>query len=124
MTGPPERFAINESPTNGGLRLTLSGDLDLASAPVLEDRLASLRALRNSVRLDLSKLDFIDSVGLHLLIRELCEARVQHWELRVEPDVPAQVMRLFELVHVEQFVFNTAPEFRSGTSRAPASQLS
>lgn len=109
MKQPPTRFAIDESPTDGGLRLTLAGDLDLGSAPVLEDRLASLRALGNSVRLDLSKLDFIDSVGVHLLIRELCEARVKHWELRIEPDVSAQVMRVFTLVHVEQFVFDAGP---------------
>jgi len=70
---------------------------------VLEDRLTSLRALRSPVRLDLSKLDFIDSTGIHLLIRTFGEARLKHWELQIEPDVSPQVMRLFKLVHFDHF---------------------
>jgi anti-sigma B factor antagonist len=124
MTGPPARFAIDESPIEGGgLRLTLTGDLDLASAPLLGDRLANLRGLRKPVWLDLSRLDFIDSTGLHVLVREFCEARIRHWELRIEPDVAPQVMRLFELVHVEQFVFDAAPGSRPGSPRMAASHL-
>jgi anti-anti-sigma factor len=112
MTGPLPTFTIHESFTDGGLRLSLTGELDFGSASVLEDRLASLRALGNPVWLDLSKLEFIDSTGLHLLIRELGDARIKHWELRIEPDVSAQVMRLFKLVHVEHFVFDAAPDLR------------
>jgi anti-anti-sigma factor len=131
MTGPPARFAIDESPTDDGLRLSLTGDLDLGSAAVLEQRLASLRALKNPVWLDLSNLDFIDSTGLHLLIRELGEARLKHWKLRIEPDVSEQVMRLFKLVHVEHFVLAPAPVLRPpgrgrlhpASSKAPSATL-
>jgi anti-anti-sigma factor len=112
MTGPAPTFAIRESHTDEWLRLSLTGELDMASAPVLEARLTSLRALKSPVILDLSKLDFIDSTGLHLLIRELGEARLKHWELRIEPDVSAQVMRLFKLVHVEHLVLDAAPVLR------------
>jgi anti-anti-sigma factor len=89
---------------------------------VLEARLASLRAPGNPVWLDLSNLDFIDSTGLHLLIRELGEARLKHWELRIEPNVSAQVMRLLKLVHVEHFVLDRAPGLppQVAGGRAPA----
>ena len=77
--GPPPTFQIHESRVNGSLRLSLTGELDLVTTPVLEDRLASLRARKSPVRLDLSHLDFIDSTGLHLLIRTVGDARMKHW---------------------------------------------
>lgn len=112
MTGPPPRFTISESPTDRGLRLSLTGDLDLGSAAVLEARLASLRAPGNPVWLDLSNLDFIDSTGLHLLIREFGEARVKRWELQIERDLSHQLMRLFKLVHIEHLVRDGAADPR------------
>lgn len=106
----PPTFEIYESQIDGWLRLSLTGELDLASAPVLEDRLACLRAFKHPVRPNLSKLDFIDSTGIHLVIRTLGEARVKHWELQIEPDVNLQVTRLFKLVHIEDLVFNGEAE--------------
>ncbi|HEY2436010.1 MAG TPA: STAS domain-containing protein, partial [Solirubrobacteraceae bacterium] len=60
MTHPPIPFEISESRADGRLTLCLAGELDRASAPQLEGRLASLRAIKSPVRLDLSHLDFID----------------------------------------------------------------
>ncbi len=105
MTGQPPTFEIHESRIDGHLRLSLTGDLDLVSTPVLEHRLARLRVLRDPVRLDLSKLDFIDSTGLQVLIRELGEARAKHWELGVDRDISPLVMQLFRLAHIEHAVF-------------------
>jgi anti-anti-sigma factor len=104
--GPPPRFEIHESHNDGWLRLRLAGQLDLASAPTLDDRLTRLRAIKSPVRLDLSQLDFIDSTGIHLLVRTIGEARVKHWALRIDPDVSPQVMRLFKLVRLDQFIFS------------------
>src|SRR5436305_14596396 len=106
MSGPPSTFEIRESPSGGSLRLSLTGELNLASAPKLEDRLARLRLRKSPVRLDLSKLEFIDSTGIHLLIQTVGEARIKGWPFQVEPDVGPQVMRLFRLVHLEQFVMS------------------
>jgi anti-sigma B factor antagonist len=106
MTGPLPNFEIRESRVGLRLRLSLTGELDLGSAPALDERLASLRARKRRVSLDLSGLEFIDSTGLHLLIRELGEARAKHWDLRIEPDVSPQVMRLLKLVHIEHLVFD------------------
>jgi anti-anti-sigma factor len=119
VTGPPPIFEIHESRLNGRLRLSLSGQLDLASTPVLEDRLARLRALKNPVSLDLSRLDFIDSTGLHLLIREFGEARVKRWELQIERDLSHQLMRLFKLVHIEHLVRDGAADPRPADRERP-----
>jgi len=84
----------------------LTGELDLASAPKLADRLARLRAKKSPVRLDLSKLDFIDSTGIHLLIKTVGEARIKGWPFQIEPDVRPQVMSVFRLLQLEHFVMS------------------
>ena len=86
------------------MRLSLTGELDLLSSPVLDHRLASLRAARSPVRLDLSKLEFIDSTGLHLLVRTVGEARLKGWELAIDPDVSDPVRSAFRLVHLDRFI--------------------
>ncbi len=76
----------------------------MGSAPILENRLASLRAVKSPVKLDLSHLEFIDSTGLHLLVRTVGDAQIKGWELAIEQDVAPEVMRLFKLVHLDRFV--------------------
>jgi anti-anti-sigma factor len=55
---------------DGGLRVALSGDLDVASAPSVEERLVELGGpdLSSDLVIDLRGLSFIDSSGLSLLI--------------------------------------------------------
>lgn len=101
MTG--QYFEILESQDHEAVRLSLQGELDFASTRMLEDRLTSLRAKKRTVRLDLSKLEFIDSTGLHLLIRALGDARSNGWKFQIEPDVSIPVQRLFKLVHFDPF---------------------
>jgi anti-anti-sigma factor len=104
MSEPPAELTIHESRSGLAVRLSLSGELDLGSAPLLEDRLARLRVAKSSVRLDLSRLEFIDSTGLHLLVRTVGDAQIKGWDLEIEPDVAPDVMRLFKLVHLDRFV--------------------
>ena len=96
-------FEVKEAERDGQVRLSLLGELDRASTRVLEDRLTSLRAKKRSVRLDLSKLEFIDSTGLQLLIRAMGDARMDGWELQIEPDVSETVSRLFKLCRFDPF---------------------
>lgn len=104
--GPPPTFEIHETRSGEWVRLSLSGDLDLASVAELDDRLARLRALKSPVRLDLSRLRFIDSTGIHLLVRTVGEARLKRWPLDIEPAVSAPVMRLLKLVHLEHWLLD------------------
>src|SRR5437588_12615420 len=96
-------FEILENRDHGELRLSLQGELDFASTRVLDDRLPRLRAKKRAVRLDLSKLEFIDSTGLHLLIRSVGDARTNGWRLEIEPELSVTVSRLFKLVHFDPF---------------------
>jgi stage II sporulation protein AA (anti-sigma F factor antagonist) len=82
----------------------LSGELDIATAPALEKLLAWLNAATMNVRLDLSKLAFMDSTGLQLLTRAINHARAHGCQLEVEPDLSPQVRRLFDLVQATPLI--------------------
>ncbi|HKP89376.1 MAG TPA: STAS domain-containing protein [Thermoleophilaceae bacterium] len=62
---------------DGGLMVALSGDLDVASAPSVEERLGELELPESPavLVLDLRGLSFIDSTGLSLLINTDSRAR-------------------------------------------------
>jgi anti-anti-sigma factor len=104
MTAPAHPFEIQESTVDGCVRLSVTGELDLLSAPVLEDRLSRFRAFKSPVRLDLSKLEFIDSTGLHMLVRTVGEARIKKWPLQIEPNVSPQVRSAFRLAQLDRFI--------------------
>jgi anti-anti-sigma factor len=104
MTGPPSSFQILESDAGDAVRLSPAGDLDMQSAPLLDQRLTALRASKRPVLLDLSRVKFIDSTGLHLLIRTVGDARIKHWRLEIDPEVSPEVMRLLKLVKVDRFI--------------------
>lgn len=95
-------FEILESQEGDWLRVLLTGELDIASAPVLEDRLSGLGARALAVRLDLSKLDFIDSTGLHAVIRAMKAASANGWRLQIDLDVAEQAMHVFELLDLDR----------------------
>ena len=97
-------FEIHETRETDWLRLTLTGELDIGSTPILENRLTSFRVKKTAVMLDLSQLEFIDSTGLHLLIRALGDARIDGWRLEIAPDIAPRVMRLFKLVHFDRLL--------------------
>ena len=60
----------------GVVRIALSGDLDVSTAPSVEERLVELEdGGAERVILDLRSLDFIDSTGLSLLINADRRAR-------------------------------------------------
>src|SRR5947209_9142500 len=106
MTGPPTTFEVLESRAGDRCWLRLSGELDLASAPIVEDRLTRLRGLKLPVSLDLSRVEFIDSTGIHLLVRTVGEARLKHWDLRIENDIPPQLMSVLRLLHLDRFLLS------------------
>jgi len=75
---------------NGTVVIEVSGDLDLASAPALRQRLVDAVALEPvSVILDLTNLAFIDSSGLGVLIAGLKRANQSGVRLVLQ-SVPAQ----------------------------------
>jgi anti-anti-sigma factor len=93
---PP--FAIlQRHGVNGVVELRLLGELDVAAGGELGERLAQLRRGNTPVRLDLSRLSFIDCGGLHLVMDAVADARRAGWQLEVGRDVSAPVRRVLAL---------------------------
>ena len=65
---PP--FGLTEEPLPGGRLLAVSGELDLATAPDLRERLAALvDAGTTSIVVDLRDVTFMDSIGLAAIVQ-------------------------------------------------------
>jgi anti-sigma B factor antagonist len=104
----PGQLVIDKTQETDGVVLALSGELDLASAPVLEQELREAEAT-NPTRLviDLSGLAFMDSTGLQALLRarERANTDGQH-QLRLRR-APHQVQRVFDLTKTgDAFTFD------------------
>jgi anti-sigma B factor antagonist len=68
MATPPEEFAIAEEDRGGRAWLTLSGELDLATAPDLEQLVNDRVDAGREVVVDLRPLEFMDSSGIRVLV--------------------------------------------------------
>jgi anti-sigma B factor antagonist len=91
-------LSINRRDEAGGVLLALSGELDVVSAPVLEQRLREALAEPGAhVTLDLSDLEFVDSAGVSVLIKAKQEAESRGRTL-VLARATEQVHRVFALV--------------------------
>ncbi len=104
MSGARTTFEIQEGQQRGTLRLSLTGELDRWSAPILEARLAQLRVMKSPVRLDLSGLESVDSAGIRLLIQSVADARIKGWQFQIERDVAPKVLSVFRIVHLDRFI--------------------
>jgi anti-anti-sigma factor len=62
----PSGFSVSVHPSG---RLVLRGELDTATVPVLEEKIAEVMSPGRSVVLDMTALTFMDSSGIHCLIK-------------------------------------------------------
>lgn len=91
-------FHIEQSTdASGAILLQLLGELDLAVAPALSARLATLKESDAAVRLDLSQLQFMDSTGLGTLLTAVLDARRDGWPLEIDPALARPVRRIVEV---------------------------
>lgn len=94
---PPGRLTITSDHDAGEARLTLEGELDLASSTQVEEQLAGLEAQRPTrIVIDLGGLAFIDSTGLRTLIQADQRAREAGTEMILRPGDDS-IQRVFEL---------------------------
>jgi anti-sigma B factor antagonist len=84
--------------------ITPCGELDLSNAAQLEQQFAG----NIDTILDLSKLSFIDSTGIALLISTAERARSHAWEFTVRNPQPA-VLRVIKLVGLERHLGFESP---------------
>lgn len=105
----PARLDVRRVDHPLGVVLTLVGELDLATVRVLQERLDHAMRGKAAVVIDLSRLRFIDSSGLDLLVRAeryLRDAGVQLGLVRG----PRAVHRVFALTSLDShFEFCDSP---------------
>jgi anti-sigma B factor antagonist len=93
-------LSIHSSRDGGRLTLGLTGELDLASAPVLEAKAKQLlsEGARELV-LDLGRLEFIDSSGLNAILRVRAQCEEHMCDFALTPG-EKPVQRLFEVTRL------------------------
>jgi len=101
LRGPEAQLSITRSHTSGGSCVSMTGELDLASAAAAHDALRDVEQAGAYVTLDLRRLAFIDAMGLAVVIDADARARRAGRRLvvRVRPGV---VSRLFELSRADR----------------------
>jgi anti-anti-sigma factor len=89
---PP--FALSEEPLPGGVVLAVSGELDLATAPDVRERLAAaVDSGAKRIVVDLREVTFMDSVGLAAVVHARSRLSASgRLALVVAPDSYAQLV--------------------------------
>jgi anti-anti-sigma factor len=95
---------------NGTASLALEGELDLATAYALEERLGQLEDNGSThLEVDLAGLAFIDSTGLRVLLQANARAHERGHELTLRP-ARETVQQVFEITGAQEVLrFVPAP---------------
>jgi anti-sigma B factor antagonist len=94
-SGPP--FSCDSRPERGTIVVCPVGEVDLATANMVEEALATARASRpERLLLDLSGVTFLDSTGLRAVLAADADARSAGIPLEIVPGGPS-VQRVFEV---------------------------
>jgi len=89
-------FEVLVSSGREGVCVAPAGEVDLATAGQLQERIDALLGDRTRLALDLGDVTFMDSTGVRLVLELVHAARRDDWEL-VVIRVPHAVRRVFEL---------------------------
>ena len=98
MATPPDEFAIAASDRDGRAHLALRGELDLATAPELEQLVNERLDAGQEVVVDLRGLEFMDSSGIRVLVA--AHARAARTDTRVFVVRPATGSAVAKIVEV------------------------
>lgn len=81
--------------------VTVSGEVDIATAPVLRERLVALVAEgHHDLVVDLDDVGFLDSTGLGVLVGALKRSRSHGGDLRLVCSQP-RIMKVFEITRLD-----------------------
>ena len=91
------RFALQDVPERGGVRLELEGELDILATRQVRERVAAYVGDGfGRIVLDLRGLTFIDSTGMRLLVGLHHQADRDGWRMLLIQG-PENVRRVFEI---------------------------
>jgi anti-sigma B factor antagonist len=106
---PPESFRCESRRAGGATWVRPVGELDLDTAPRLDEALAAARAAGAArIVLDMRALAFMDSTGLRLVIRWDTDAREQRFAFAIVPG-PEVVQRVFRLTGMDDIISVAEP---------------
>ena len=91
LSDPPE-FSLTTANLNGSIIISVCGEMDMTTAPQLEEALAACNG--QPVVVDLTELTFIDSTGLHVLLQDRKKGKPA--AVVVVPE--SHVARVFDIV--------------------------
>lgn len=98
---PGSLLSVEPTERPGHVRLTVVGDLDRSSVPLLERWLAHFEPQRpRIIDLELSRLDFIDAGGMRAILHAARRAQEDGRQLTVS-NPSSVVRRLFELTAID-----------------------
>jgi anti-sigma B factor antagonist len=120
VTYSPRRCEVEDVGLRGAPGVAVSGEVDIATVSGLEAALdAAIRRSEGAFILDLSDVDFIDSSGLHVLLRARSllgrEDRALALICRADP-----VRRLFELSGIADLFFIYGSREEAAAALVPA----
>lgn len=102
-----------ERPTASAVVVRATGELDLMTVPKLDAVLQEVMADKADLELDLSRLDFIDSTGVHLVLGAYDASIRDGWEFTII-GASADVKRAFELLGLlDHLPFRDQPQSAS-----------
>jgi anti-sigma B factor antagonist len=97
-------FALDVTQSDGWWVVSVTGELELATAPRLRQQIVSLiGAGRSHLVIDLGGVDFIDSVGLGVVVGALKRCRTHGGDLVVVGAEP-RVRSLFEITRLDEII--------------------
>jgi anti-sigma B factor antagonist len=111
----PESFEISVVDVGDVHVVRLTGDLDLASADLLTERLVGIAG--STVVVDLSGLSFMDSSGISALIK----AKIQmehHGESLLISQPPPNILRVLEITGLADWVSDWSLEWSAESNLA------
>src|SRR3954464_1325125 len=102
MAIPPEEFSISTTEIDGRAHVTLRGELDLATAPELEQLLNERIDSSQEVIVDLRGLEFMDSSGIRVLVAAHARAgRAGTRVFVVRPEPATAVAKIVEVAGLD-----------------------
>jgi anti-anti-sigma factor len=101
-------FRIEELSIDGKRAVLPQGEIDIATAPQLAERLSELQGVGTPTVLDLSGVSFMDSSGIGTLLRAVNAAREKGWDFQVTTNAQPQVERVIQLSGIHVHIWPTA----------------
>jgi len=109
-----ETFGVSEEGDERSVVVTLSGEVDIAAAPTVRERLEQVARGRRTLIVDLSPVSFIDSTALGVLIGVHKQCDRSGTEMHLVVSEP-RILKVFEITGLTD-LFDIVPSLAEATS--------